>query len=80
MFSFYECCANIQKYEETKNNGSFCNGHLARTSDMKDTYWNQWNLSFRHVLFHEKNSFSDISRKGILPNTMCCGSRPNHIR
>ena len=30
--------------------------------------WNPWNLSFRHVLFHEKNSFSDIRRTRILPN------------
>ena len=30
--------------------------------------WNPWNLSFRHILFHEKNSFSDISRKCISPN------------
>ena len=30
--------------------------------------WITWNLSFRWVIFHEKNKFSDISRKSILPN------------
>ena len=30
--------------------------------------YNPWKLWLRHVLFHEKNSISDISRKCVLPN------------
>ena len=36
--------------------------------------WNPWNLSFRHVLFHEKKKFSDIGRKWILPNMIRAGT------